>query len=296
MPTKLLIFFIILFSSIALLAKTSEPPIPVVVSIPPQKYFVAQIAGNLAEVTVMVPQGFEPEDYEPRPQQLKALTHARLYLAIDVPFELTWLKKFQEINPDMKMIFTNTGIKKMAISPCEHGHHHAFSPFTIGDPHIWLSPKLVQTQARNIRDAFIEIDPKNANVYRKNYQQFVNQIHQLDRQIISLFNKNKTKKERFFFVFHPSLGYFAKDYGLTQVPVEKEGKSPTLKQLNELVALAAQHHIKVIFITPEYAPKEAEVIAKAIKGKTQVINPLSEAWLENMKHIASAIAQSFENE
>lgn len=296
MQNKFLIFFIILFSTTALAAKDLETPISVVVSIPPQKYFVEQIAGRRASITVMVPKGFEPEDYEPRPQQLKALTHARLYLAIDVPFELTWLKKFQEINPNMKMIFTNTGIKKMEMSPSQHGHQHASSPFIIADPHIWLSPKLVEIQAKNIRDAFIQIDPEHADIYRTNYQQFAKRINDLDRTIISLFDKIGTKKERFFFIFHPSLGYFARDYHLIQVPVEKEGKSPTLKQLNEIVALAKQHQIKMIFITPEYAPKEAEVIAKAIRGKTQLIDPLSEAWIDNMKQIAFAIFKSLNHE
>ncbi len=286
------IFCTLLLSVTSLFAKPSDTPILVAVSIPPQKYFVEQIAGNKASVTVIVPKGFEPEDYEPRPQQLKALTHAVLYFAIDVPFETQWLKKFQQVSPHMKIIPTYQGIEKIEMSPHGHHHHHHAHQI-IKDPHIWLSPQLVQIQAQHIRDAFIQVDPKHAAFYRHNYQKFSDQIEALNQSLIKLFAKAPNPKERIFFIFHPALGYFAKAYDLTQIPIEKEGKSPTLKQLNTLAKFAKHNQIKTIFISPEFSSREASVFAKAIGGRTQIIDPLAESWLDNMKRLASAIFNSF---
>ncbi|RPJ19644.1 MAG: hypothetical protein EHM26_07190 [Desulfobacteraceae bacterium] len=94
--------------------------IPVFVSIPPQKYFVEKIGGNFVQVSVMVPPGANPHIYEPRPNQMTALSKSRIYFAIGVTFETVWLPKFAKLNPQMRVVHTDQGIDKMAMS----AHHH----------------------------------------------------------------------------------------------------------------------------------------------------------------------------
>lgn len=147
------------------------------------------------------------------------------------------------------------------------------------DPHIWLSPALVKLQAETIKSALQKLDPDNGAVYDQNYRGFVIRIDELDKRLQSILAGKQGMK---FMVFHPSWGYFARSYGLEQVAVEVEGKSPKPAHLQELIEMARREHIDVIFAQPQFSRKSAEVIAREIGAQVVLIDPLGENWFENM--------------
>src|SRR5208337_3095250 len=206
----------------------SEPaPMPVAVSILPQRYFLEKIGGNLVEVEVMVPPGATPEQYEPKPRQMSALSRSRIYFACGVPFETIWLSKMVSANSKIQVIHTEKDIEKRAMEAHEHGHEGAkpggaHQHEGTDDPHIWLSPPLVMIQARSIFDALASNDPQNRASYEANYRSFILELVDLDLSLSRLFAA--VAKPASFMVFHPAWGYFADAYGLHQVPVEVEGK------------------------------------------------------------------------
>ena len=125
LPTKLIITCLVLFFAQPVLA---AKPVPVFVSILPQKYFVQQIGGDKVDVSVMVKPGADPHTYEPKPSQMAKLSKARLYFSIGVPFENFWLKKFEATNKNLTIVHTDEGIKKIDMvahhhGEEEHGHH-----------------------------------------------------------------------------------------------------------------------------------------------------------------------------
>ncbi|MCL9780196.1 zinc ABC transporter substrate-binding protein [Vibrio sp. S4M6] len=263
-----------------------EQPMQVTVSIVPQKYFVNEIGGKYVEVNVMVPPGAEPEDYDPTPLQVTKLHESKLYFAVGVPFETTWLERFHSANPKMTIVKTQKGIEKMPMEFDDHGHHLS-STAGIKDPHIWLSPALVRIQAMNIRDALTKADPEHAQYYRENYMKFAKEINAIDEQVISITSKIPAKDNQFM-TFHPAWGYFAADYGLRQFPIEQEGKEASVKRLKQLIDIAKKEHIKVVFIEPQFSKQQAKVIANEIGGKVVAINPLAEDWGQNLVSIAKA--------
>jgi zinc transport system substrate-binding protein len=89
-------------------------------------------------------------------------------------------------------------------------------------------------------------------------------------------------------VFHPAWGYFAHAYGLTQMPVEIEGKEPKPEQLAELIRHARQQDIRVVFVQPQFSTKSAELIAREINGRVAVADPLAEAWTDNLRTLAES--------
>ena len=95
--------------------------LPVFVTIAPQKYFMQQIGKNLVNAQVMVHPGAGPHTYEPKPQQMVALSKAKLYFAVGVEFEKANLSKITATNPNLKVIHTDHGIEKLAM---EVEHHH----------------------------------------------------------------------------------------------------------------------------------------------------------------------------
>ena len=259
----------------------AEKKLPVFVSILPQKYFVQQIGKELVDVEVMIPAGADPHIYEPKPRQMVALSKARLYFATGLqPFENTWLKKIASSNPDMLVIHTDRGIQKIPMATRQHQEDQHAGEL---DPHIWLSPPLVMKQAQTILNALVEIDPANGAVYEANYQAFVSELADLDAELKNIF---AGKQGLQFMVLHPAWGYFAHSYGLKQVPIEIEGKDPKPAQLKELIAHAKQTQIKIIFVQPQFSPKNAKLMAKEIGGQVVFADPLAAKWLDNLREVA----------
>ncbi|MEJ2061209.1 MAG: zinc ABC transporter substrate-binding protein [Gammaproteobacteria bacterium] len=264
----------------------SAAPLQVVVSILPQAYFVQQIAGTHARVSVMVRPGFEPATYDPTPRQLIELSRARLYFSIGVPFERAWLPRFRSEHPQLRIVDTSKGIQRLPMAG-----DHADDADRGLDPHIWLSPPLVRIQAMNIRDALIAADPAHAADYRHGYARLAETINRVDDDILHTLAGADLRHNRFM-VFHPAFGYFAKAYGLQQLTVEQEGKEPSPRQLAALIDTAKREHIKVVFVEPQFSRKAAGSIASAIGGKVVVIDPLAEDWPAGMKAIARALRET----
>ena len=93
-------------------------------------------------------------------------------------------------------------------------------------------------------------------------------------------------------VYHPALGYFAREYDLSMIPVEEEGKEPTAASLTHLIQLAEDYNIKVLFADPQFNPQSAEVIARAINGRVVFINPLAENYIENLRGLLDELVQA----
>ena len=268
--------------------------VPVFVSIAPQSYFVQQIGKELVDVHVLVEPGADPHTYEPKPQQMVALSKAVLYFAIGIEFETAKLAKITAVNPRMHVVRTDHGVMKLPMDA--HGHHNMKDKREEDhhqgslDPHIWLSPPLVMLQARSILTALQAVDPAHRSTYEANYRAFILDVVDLDAQLRAIFDGLKGSP---FMVFHPSWGTFAHTYGLNQVPIEIEGKSPKPAQLKELIERARSNRIKIIFVQPQFSSKSAEQISKAIGGRVAVVVPLAQDWANNLRRVAEEFKNAF---
>ncbi|MDX1738978.1 MAG: zinc ABC transporter substrate-binding protein [Alphaproteobacteria bacterium] len=298
--------FTVIFASLVL----ANDKLTVFVSIAPQKYFVQQIAKDLVDVKVMVLPGADPHMYEPKPKQMVAMSKAKLYFTIGIEFEKANLGKIVSINPQIKVVNTDRGIKKISMAAYHHHdeegeHHKEVEPPEEDDhrheqgdsarendhhnhggldPHIWLSPPLVKIQAYTIMKALQEIDPSHRALYEGNFQRFVSRIDKLSTELKAIF---ADKQGLQFMVFHPSWGYFAMAYGLRQVPVQIEGKNPKPAQLKELIEHARGKKIKMIFVQPQFSAKSAQLVAKEIGGEVAFVDPLAENWSANLREVAN---------
>lgn len=275
-------------------------PVKAFVSITPQQYFVQKIGGDLVDVSVLVPPGADPHTYEPKPRQMAELAKTAVYFAIGIDFEKAWMQKIAATNRSLRIVKTDAGIEKTPLAA--HSHHddvrgHRASHDQKGpasdsaktshdhregapDPHIWLSPPLVKTQARHIADALAAVDSANRTRYEENLSAFLGEIDALDAELRSMFTASPGAR---FIVFHPSWGYFARAYGLEQIPIEIEGKDPKPAQLRELIQHAREQGIKVVFVQPQFSTKSAEMVAREIGGQVVAVDPLAGNWAENLR-------------
>jgi len=262
----------------------------VVVSIVPQKIFVEKIGGDKVTVTVMVEAGSSPHTYTPKPSQMKKLSQAKLYLGIGVEFEEVWLGKFANQNKNLLIFDTSLNIQKQTMEGEEHKqclnlHQHDHDEL---DPHVWVDPQNVKIIAKNIFDALVTVDANNTEYYKQNYESYLKELDALDEEIKKILKE--TPKHSTFMVFHPSWGYFAKRYELTQLPVEIEGKAPKMKALVEIIKKAKKANVHAIFTQPEFSDKASQNIARNLKIPVVKASPLAENWAENLKRLAKAIA------
>jgi len=269
-------------------APAEARPLNVFVSILPQATFVERIGNGYVKASVLVGPGQSPHVYEPTPKQMVDLAKARLFFAIGMPFEKRILEKVAAANPDLKIVDTRQGVPLRSMTADEADEDHgekAGEP----DPHIWLSPRLVKIQAAAIERALAAEDPAHAAEYQKNLKAFHDDLDRLDAKIAKALQPLKGKA---FFVYHPAFGYFADAYGLTQVPVEVEGKEPSARQLAAFIERAKAAGVKVIFVQPQLSTKSAEAVARSIGGAVVPMDDLAKDYLANLERMAEKVAEA----
>lgn len=267
--------------------------IDIATSILPQKALVDAIGGDKVNVIAMIPTGASPHSYEPKPLQMLSISKAKAYFTVGVEFEEAWLNRFKSQNKKMIIIDSVYGIKKIEMAAHhhdedEHEEHHEDHEHETLDPHVWTTPKNMIIMATNIKNALIKLDPSNKIVYTKNYIKLVGSLKQTDLQIKAIL-KNTPKGSKFM-IFHPSWGYFAKEYGLIQLPIELEGKEPKAKDLAILISKAKKEHIKAIFVAPEFSAKSASQISKTLGIPVVKISNLGYNWHEFMTSFAKVVS------
>ncbi len=282
---KLIYVFIVILLSCQ--PKQKEAINMVSVSILPQKYFVDQIAGNLVQVNVLVPPGSSPHNYEVLPSQMKDLAKSKVWLQIGLlTLEDALKSKLANINKNMAIVNCSEGITPIAGS--EHndeGHQHASNEAF--DPHIWLAPAEVKIIAKNTLDALVTGFPQHSSTFKSNYTRFITQIDSISQQIDQ---KLSQLKNRNILIFHPALAYYARQFRLSQMALEYNGKEPSPRHMKEIVDLAHKQNIHLIFIQKEFDPSFAQQLSREIEGKVVIIDPLDYNWEKQIMDITEKIA------
>jgi len=276
-------------------ASAVDSPLMVAVSVLPQKYFVESIGGDRVNVFVVVPPGAGPATYEPAPSDMRNMSRASVWFTVGVTFEDPWIPRFIDSNPGLKVVSTIRDIQRRPMdrysveSPRggeHHGHDHGYgSP----DPHVWLSPELVRSQAAVIAYELAAIDSSRSGFYMDNLLRFEEEIDSLQSEIHGLLD---SIPDRDFMVFHPAWGYFCDEFGLTQIPVESGGSEPSPAGMSALVDYARDRGISTVFVSPQFSTSSAEAIAAEIGGNVVQVDPLAEEWADNLYSAAEKIAES----
>ncbi len=264
--------------------KSSEK-ISVVTSFYPLYEFSKRIGGEKAEVSVLVPAGAEPHDWEPGPQDIIKVESSKIFVYNGAGLE-----------PYIDKIITKTESRKLIVVDSSEGIDLIKEGGT-HDPHIWLDPALAKHQVDAMEKAFIKADPKNSDYYMANSQALRQDLDALDANISKEF---APAKKTVFITAHAAFGYFAKRYGLTQIAIA--GLSPDIEpspaKIAEIVKLAQENKVKYIFFETLVSPKLSETIAKEVGAQTLVLNPiegLSEDQIKQGKNYFTLMWENVKN-
>jgi zinc transport system substrate-binding protein len=249
---------------------------------------VKKIAGDDFEINLLIPPGSSPAAYTLLPSQLKDIARSAIWFRIGyIGFEHSWKDKISQANSQMKVVNISEGLDLIAENKEQHGDHVHMDGI---DPHVWLSPVLVKQMAKRILDELIVLKPEKTAEYTENYMRFVEECDQLNTE---LKNKLKAYQGRKFIVFHPSLSYYAREYGLDQYSLESGGKEPTPQHLRNVVDLARKENIKIIYIQSEFDREHARVFANEIGGDIIPVWPLNPEWADNLRKMTDIFIANF---
>ncbi len=165
--------------------------------------FSQNVGQEKVDVTLLVPVGVEPHDWEPTIKDVQKMQESDLIIINGIGYE-NWIDNLDEINYQEVIVDTSNGI---LVKNNDQEYVN-----TSKDPHIWLNPVYAKIQVQNIANAFSNSDPKNQQYYQSNAAKYIEQLDLLDLNIRNeLSNCNHD-----FIAFHDAFSYFADEYNLNQ--------------------------------------------------------------------------------
>ncbi|EAL5901984.1 cation ABC transporter substrate-binding protein [Campylobacter lari] len=260
------------------------------VSIPPQAFFVEKIAKDSVEINILISPNSNEHNVEFKPMMIKNLEKSKIYFLANLELEKILENKFKNTLKNVKIVNINDGISLLENDETDE-HDHDEHEHGKNDPHTWLDPVLVKTQAQNIYKALSQTFPQNKDFYAKNLENFLKELDDLN----SVIKTNlQDIKHREFIVYHPSWNYLAKRYNLIQIPVEIDGKEPKIQDLQKLIKIAKEKNIKVIFVQPGFSENSAKVLSKELNAKIVFIDHLAKDWDKELLKTIQALKMALE--
>ena len=268
--------------TLAILAPAVAVAQGVYVSIPPQAFLVEWLAGNLVHVDVMLPPGASPATYEPTPKQMVALDRSQIYLQIGAPFEAPVLAKVADLMPDLRVVDCRAGVTLETLGATGHSHDAG-----VLDPHIWLDPQRMKLIAATTAKALQTLLPDEAPEIEDRLAALHKAIDDTDHRVADVLAPYTGNT---MVVFHPAYGYFARRYGLIQMAVEVDGKTPSARRLASVVNELSDQPVRALFVQPQFSRSAAERVANALDCDLVELDPVAGDYLTNLEIMADRIA------
>lgn len=249
--------------------------ISVFVSIPPQAYLVKRIAGQVAEVEVLLKPGGSAETFDPSLKQMKRLNSADIYFPINAAFEGKWFKSIAQNNTRLKIA-----------NCCDDFFAEASLNL---DKHVWVSPRNAQILAGRMTQELTKLRPAQAPFFKRNYLQLLEDLEQLDNEIYTLLENRRTD---FFVISHASLGHFANDFGLSQLALEHQGREPGIRELKNIIEQVRKENINTLFIQAQHRTATALAFSRETGARMIELDPLKADYIHNIRYIAEQLAEA----
>ena len=257
--------------------------------------FTQNIGKEMVDVTLLVPMGADPHDWEPTIRDTERLQRSDVIIVNGIGYE-HWIASLELTGIAGILVDTSNGISTLDSAKHDEEKHdeekHDEEKHGALDPHIWLNPVNAQLQVKNIANALSNSDPMNKNHYQSNAEIYNQELNLLDAKIRTELSGCKTD----FITFHDAFSYFSEEYDLTQHTIISSTDSHgevTLQTLENIISLARELNIKIIFAEESASTKTSQVIADEIGGKVLVLSPLE--TVSDKENYVSKMTQNLEN-
>lgn len=279
----------------------------IVTTLFPQYDFAKQIAGDKAEVILLLSPGIEAHSYDPTPSDIVKINESDLFIYTGEYME-TWAARIiKSLEKDVNILDVSEGIA-LTKTEDEHGdeegedeheeeshddHSHVY------DPHIWTSPVIAQQMVRNILNKLIEIDSENEDYYRENAERYLAELEELDEEFCQVIQNADIKT--LYFADKFAMYYFTKEYGLSYVSAYDSCSSetePSAKLVAKMVDEVKADNAPAVFYAELSNHKAADTISEETGTKKLLLhschNVSKDEWNDGATYI-SLMKQNLEN-
>lgn len=268
-------------------SKPADDTPVLVVSIEPQRYILEQLVGDYFKVTTLMPGGDNPEIFEPTLDMRRDIEKSAAYFTIgSLPFEKDLALSAPD---DVRIIETAVGITPIFGT---HDHHHneflgeEVDSADTSDPHFWTSVRNMRQISRTMTTTLETIDPDNAEEYNSRYRRLDAHLDSLDKAFAA---RLAPVASRPFLVWHPSLSYFSRDYGLEQIAVSPDNKELAINALKEVIDNAREENVSTFFYQRVSDTRQVESINRSLNSKMVPFNPVSYEWEQELNNVVDAL-------
>ncbi len=237
----LMTVFIVSFSGCNEVNNKSNSKIQIVATIYPLYDFARSIAGDRADITLLLPCGADAHSYEPTVQDVVAVQESSLFIMLGKDAE-PWAEGVAENLAENKVVSAMDCVNL-------NEHHYEGHSFFEYDQHIWTSLRNSEKIVTAVAESLAEIDNVNEEYYKKNAEEYIKKLEYLDKKFTEL-TKNAEKKLVFADRF--PFEYFTEDYSLqyyAAFPGCSEESEPSAASVTELINIIKKENIDVVFYT-----------------------------------------------
>jgi len=253
------------------------------------------VAGDAAIVESITKPNAEIHNYQPTPRDILRAQDAKLILWNGLNLE-QWFERFFNNISDVPSVVVSEGVEPMGI---------AEGPYTgKPNPHAWMSPQAALIYVENIRKAFIEHDPENAETYNRNAAAYSDKIKaevEPIRQALAAIPEER----RWLVSSEGAFSYLARDFGIKELyiwPINADQQG-TPQQVRKVIDAVRKNHIPAVFSESTVSPDPARQIARetgAKYGGVLYVDSLSDpdgpvpTYLDLLKVTAETIAKGLQ--
>lgn len=277
--------------------------ITVTASLFPQYDFAKQIAGDKAEVTLLLPPGTESHTYDPSPSDILKISNSDIFFYTGKELE-PWADKIISGTKSENLIVCNVSDGINLMKNKHHHHHHEKEHHHSThkhhehnfDPHVWLNPTLAAQMVDNITHAFCEKDPENSSYYESNAEVCKNKLFRLDEDFKTMINSAKQKNIVFAGRFAHL--YFVNHYGLEYVAAFDSCSTeaePSVKKVAKIIDFIQKNNIPAVYYEELSEPKIANSIAEQTGVKTLKFSTLHNVTKKQLQDNVTYFDLMYEN-
>lgn len=259
----------------------SGKKLKIVATLFPQYDFARQIAGDYADVTLLLPPGMESHSYDLRPADMIEIRESDMFIYTGKYMEVWAQTIIDSLDDSVMVVDVSDGItleKEEDYFVDEHSAHedtdeddehdshagHSHSGHTHEyDPHIWTSPVYAMQMVENIVDALMEKDPQHAEEYRQRADEYIDKLAEVDAAFRQV--SEESARRTIFFGGRFAMTYFVREYDFDCVSAYHDCSAesePSISSVMRMIDEIKESGAKAVYYEELADPKVARTIAE----------------------------------
>ncbi|WP_295198791.1 metal ABC transporter substrate-binding protein [Ruminococcus sp.] len=290
--------------------QNSDGKISIVTTIFPYYDFVRQLAGDKADVRLLLSPGSDPHSYEPTPSDIVAIENCDIFIynggesdewvdgvlssIENKNVKVMKMMEYVTLRHEQSMDHNHEHAEHEDMDDNDEGHDHEEGEEY--DEHIWTSIRNAERMSASIADELISVDSKNSDYYNEKKADYISSLDNLDKKFTEVANNKKCDTlvfgDRFPFL------YFVSDYDLgyeCAFPGCSHETEPSTAVVSHLIDFTRENNIPVVFYLELSSGKIAQIISEDSSAKTMQFSSCHNVTKEDFENGATYISVMEQN-